>query len=340
LKHYTALFCLIACSGGALAQETPPAAAVDTAGSNVAPVQSILVVGQRPGPALWKVSKGDHLLWVFGTYSPLPKNMVWRSQEVENALAQSQEILGEPGSMMQVGWASSFNLLTAAPFMIGLKDNANGAHLQDVVPADVYARWSVLRTKYMGGDTSLESQRPMFAASGLFTKALAANGMDRGLAIPARIEELAKNWKIKQVSTTVMVDLDNPREAVRDFKKAQLNDLDCFTKTVDRLEGDLDAMKVRANAWSLGDINAIRKLSFPDQKKSCNAAILDSKWLSSLKNGGDLQQRVKLRWLESAEKSLATNRSTFAMLPMWDLLDPQGLVAALRAKGYQVDEPE
>jgi hypothetical protein len=32
--------------------------------------EKILVVGQRPGPGLWKISKGDHVLWLFGTYSP------------------------------------------------------------------------------------------------------------------------------------------------------------------------------------------------------------------------------------------------------------------------------
>ena len=305
-----------------------------------APVQNVLVVGQRPGPALWKVSKGDHVLWVFGTYSPLPQNMTWRSQAVENALAQSQEILGQPGSAMSVGWANSFNLLTAAPFLIGIKNNADGAHLQDVVPADVYARWTVLKGKYIGSDNGIEAERPMFAASHLFDKALAANGMDRGLAIQKRVEELARNWKIKQTSTSVPVALDNPREAIRDFKKAHLDDVDCFTKTVDRLEGDIDAMKVRANAWATGDINAIRKLKFPDQKQSCNAAILDSKWLSNLKGAADLEQRVKAAWLAAAEKSLANNKATFAMLPMWDLLDPNGLVAALRTRGYQVDAPD
>lgn len=319
-------------SGAAWGQEAPAAVA--------APVPNIVVVGQRPGPALWKVSKGDHVLWVFGTYSPLPKNMTWRSQAVENALAQSQEMLGQPGSAMSVGWANSFNLLTAAPFLIGIKKNADGAHLQDVVPADVYTRWAVLKSKYIGTDNGIEEERPMFAASQLFDKALAANGMDRGLAIQKQVEQLAKNWKIKQTSTSVAVALDNPREAIRDFKKAHLEDVDCFTKTVDRLEGDIDAMKVRANAWSLGDIDAIRKLKFPDKKQSCNAAILDSKWLGSLKGAGDLQQRVKASWLAAAEKSLEANKSTFAMLPVWELLAPDGLVATLHARGYQVDEPD
>ena len=319
-------------SGAGWAQDV-----IETSG---APVHNILVVGQKPGPALWRVSKGNHVLWVFGTYSPLPQKMEWRSQQVENALAQSQELLGAPGSAMSVGWANSFNILTAAPFMIGIKKNADGKHLQEVVPVDVYARWTVLKAKYIGTDNGIEEERPMFAADQLFGKAIQASGMDNGYGIQGRIEELAKNWKIKRTSTTVMLPLENPRAAVRDFKKAQLEDVDCFTKTVDRLETDLDAMKVRANAWSLGDIDAIRRLKFPDQKQSCNAAIFDSKWMGELKGSADLQQRMKTSWLTAAEKSLATNQSTFAMLPMSDLLNPDGLVAALRAKGYQIDEPD
>jgi hypothetical protein len=74
----------------------------------------------------------------------------------------------------------------------------------------------------------------MFAADTLFDKALGASGMDKGYAIQGRIEELAKNWKIKRTSTTLQLPMENPRQAVRDFKKAQLEDVECFTKTVDR----------------------------------------------------------------------------------------------------------
>jgi len=212
--------------------------------------------------------------------------------------------------------------------------------LQDVLPADVYSRWSVLKTKYIGSDASIEEERPMFVADTLFEKAIGASGMDKGYAIQRRIEELAKNWKIKRTSTTLMLPMENPREAVREFKKAHLEDVECFTKTVDRLETDLDAMKVRANAWSLGNIDAIRKLRFPDQKQSCNAAIMDSKWMGNLKDAGNLQQRVNTSWLTAAETALANNKATFAMLPMSDLLNPDGLMATLRTRGYQVDEPD
>lgn len=36
---------------------------------------TVVVEGRRPGPGVWKVSKDGHVMWVFGTYSPLPQKM-------------------------------------------------------------------------------------------------------------------------------------------------------------------------------------------------------------------------------------------------------------------------
>jgi len=97
--------------------------------------EQILIAGKRPGPGLWKVSRDGHVLWVFGTHSPLPLRMVWRSQQVETVLAQSQAFLGAPGVGVSVGWAQAFNVMTALPLAIGAKNNPDGARLQDVAPA-------------------------------------------------------------------------------------------------------------------------------------------------------------------------------------------------------------
>jgi hypothetical protein len=44
-------------------------------------------------------------------------------------------------------------------------------------------------------------------------------------------------------------------------------------------------------------------------------------------------------WLAAAQLALTTNRTTFALLPINDLVCPGGYVAKLRALGYSVDEP-
>lgn len=302
--------------------------------------EKVLVVGQRPGPGLWKVSKDDHVLWIFGTYSPLPKNMTWRSAQVEKIIAQSQEFLGSPSAGIGVGWSNSLNLLTALPFVIGFKKNADGAHLKDVVPPDVYARWTVLKAKYIGDDSGIESERPIFAAGELFNKALDKSGLGGDKEVLAQIKKISQQNKIKYTRTGFSMQLENPRGALRDFKKSSLDDLACFTKTIDRLETDLDAMRVRANAWAVGDAEVMRKLTYPDQVEACNSAVFNSAWLKSLPGAGSVEPRLRDSWLAAAEKALAANQSTFAMLPVSQILNPNGLVAALEAKGYKVEQPD
>lgn len=324
----------------ALALSSTPAWSQQPAEPEAALVPSILVVGQRSGPALWKVTKDDHALWIFASYSPLPKQMDWRSQQLETVLANSQELLETPGAVISVGWTNSLNIITALPFLAGVKKNVDGGRLQDQVPADVYARWTVLKQKYMGNDAEIEELRPMFAAQALSTRAMAVAGMDGGWAVTKRIYELGKNWKIPITKTSVSVPIENPRETLRDFKKTKLDDVACFTQTIDRLEKDLDTMRRRANAWAMGDVPTLRKLDFPDEKIACNAAVVDSKWLNNVKGAADLRKQVKAAWIAAAEKSLSRNRSTLAVLSMNELTSPDGMLAVLRAKGYQIEEPE
>jgi uncharacterized protein YbaP (TraB family) len=304
------------------------------------PPEQILIVGQRPGPGLWKVSRDDHVLWIFGTYSPLPVKMVWRSQQVETVLAQSQEVLGAPGFSLGVGFSQTFNLITALPFAIGAKKNPDGALLKDVVPPDAYARWTVLKRKYIGDDEGIEQERPIFAAPTLFDKAMAQAGLGNDNHVITAIRQIAKKNNVKFRSTQVSLYLDNPRGALRDFKKSPMEDLECFTKTIDRLEVDLDAMRARANAWAIGDVEQMRTLSYPDQASACNSAVFNSSVVKSLPGAATLEQRMRDTWLAAAEKSLATNKSTFALMPVSRILDPAGVLAALQAKGYAVEQPD
>jgi hypothetical protein len=299
--------------------------------------EKILVVGQRPGPGLWKISKGEHVLWVFGTYSPLPKNMEWRSQQVETILAQSQEYLSPPVATAEVGF---FRSLTLLPYAIGLKNNPDGAQLRDLLPADVYARWLLLKKKYIGSDEGIERERPIFAADELFRKGLAHAGLASGQEVRNAIEKIVKKNKIKTTSSEVKLALDDPARMIKDFKKSPLDDAACFSKTIERLETDIDAMRIRAHAWAKGDLEGILRSSYADRDEACGAALANSAFVQQQPGFQAVEARMRDAWLASAEKSLAANASTFAILPLKDILDRNGFMTALQAKGYRVDTPE
>lgn len=305
-------------------------------------VETVVVAGQRPGPGLWKVSKDGHVLWILGTHSPLPTQMTWRSQQAEATLAQSQEVLGQPGAGFGIS-ATPMNLLrglTMLPTLIGSRNNPDGAKLQDILAPDVYARWLPLRKKYLGDDAGIERQRPLFAAQRLFDSALNQTGLSKRNVVEEAVRELAKKSSIKFTATDVREELDDPRAALKEFTKSALTDQECFSKTLARLETDLDAMRVRANAWAIGDIDKIKQLSFADHTSECNAAIENNAAFKARPGLVSLPQRARDSWVAAAERSLAANRSTFALMPLKLLLDPKGYLADLEAKGYVVEKPE
>jgi hypothetical protein len=321
----------------ATAIEPPAPADLPTAADGAPLADTILVTGQRPGPGLWKVSKDGHVLWVFGTYTPLPTNMQWRSQQVEAILAQSQEYLQPPNAEADVGFFSKVAML---PFAIGFKKNPDGAHLKDLVAEPVYARWLVLKTKYLGDDDGIERERPLFAANALYRKALEQAGLNGAPTAAKTLEKLIKQSGIKQTGTGIKLAVDDPVTMLREFKKTPLEDAACFAHTLTRLEVDIEAMRVRANAWAIGDLPTIEKLSYAGVQGACNAAIMNSTVVQRRPGMQAVEARILASWLAAAEKSLATNTSTFATLALKDLLDPQGYMAALQARGYVVEKPE
>ncbi|MEW6762260.1 MAG: TraB/GumN family protein [Pseudomonadota bacterium] len=312
----------------------PPAA--DTAADAAPPApEQILVVGQKPGPGMWKVSKGDHVLWIFGTYSPLPIKMDWRSHEVDAVIKRSQEYLAPPGSKLDL---PIFATALALPQLIGINKNPNDATLRDVLPPEVYARWLPLKAKYL--PKNKERERPLIVAHELYGAALYQAGLTSSTEVRKQIETMVNDRKVKVTRSIIDVKIDNPRALLKEIKKAPLEDLACFTDTLTRLETDIDAMRVRANAWARGDIAGIRKLDFVDHQESCANVMRNNAALRDHPAFKEAEPRMRALWLANAQAALEKNESTFALLSIKDLLDPKGLVAALAAKGYTVEQPE
>ena len=297
--------------------------------------QTVLVSGSRPGPGMWKISKDDHVMWVFGTYDPLPTKMEWRSRDIEKVIAASQQYLRPPASSLDVGFMGG---LGALPFLIGIKKNPDG-ELKNVLPPDVYARWQPMKQKYFADDDSIEGERPMFVASELASRAKKAAGLDGGREIGKTINKLVEKHKLKVVDASYHIEIKDPGKAAREFKKSATNDAACLAKTIERLETELDVMRSRANAWAVGELSEIRKLNYGGRD-----ACFDGLSTSSLaKNQPELltiMDKAAASWVSAAEKALATNTSTFAVVQIKDILDPQGVIATLQAKGYTVEPPK
>ena len=312
-----------------------PAPVPAPAPSSGDPIEEVVVSGEQPGPPLWKVSKGDHVMYVLGTLTPLPRNITWRSREVEGVIARAKQIVAQESVSANIGFFRGMRLLPAA---MRARKNPDGAQLKDVLPADLYARWFRLKARYIGNDKGLEEWRPMLAGYELYSKALEKSGLARSNVVWPVIKKLAKKYDVPINEPHVKIDVDDPKGLIKDFTETPREaDIACFRATLERLETDLEPMKQRASAWAEGDLETLQRLQSPTQEATCLDAITS---VPSLQEEYAKMRAVALaEWMQIIETALARNDVTFAILPMSDLLKPNNRLTQLQAKGYTVEKP-
>jgi uncharacterized protein YbaP (TraB family) len=302
----------------------------EPASSAAAPVVEIDVTGERPGPSMWKVTKGTHVLWILGTLEPLPQKMTWRSKAVEDVLANSQEVLPS-----RPAFGFSWNPIAALRLYWqwrGIQKNPDHATLQATLPPALYARFSALRNKYAPRDREMEDLRPMLAALRLFEKGIDASGLSFRHEVQNAVLKLAEHRHVRLHKMTLPI--DDPRGLLKEIGEIPVqSQIGCLETTVTRLESDLGAMRARAGAWAVGDVDALRKLPLPDQQAACLAALSNSARFK------DLNDKTARAWMQGAQEALTTNASTLALKPIYELIGTGGVLEHFRAQGYVVEGP-
>jgi uncharacterized protein YbaP (TraB family) len=300
-------------------------------------LDTVVVSGKQPGPGLWKVSKDDHVMWVLGTISPLPKRMQWASKEVEETVADSQELLLPPSASMKVEGAVLGGIFLI-PSLMKARNNPEDKRLADVLPSQDYARWQRLKQKYMGRDRGVEKRRPMMAAAELQDEALDDEDLSTRNIAQQVAERTAKKHDLAITTPSVKFVIKDAKQLLRDFRDTPMQDLECFRLTLDRVEHNIESMKLRANAWALGEVEILRSLPYTDNFRACIDAIIETR-IAKESGLDDLDAKLTGAWMDAADKALAQNESTFAVLPMSLMLREGGFLSQLEARGYTVEAP-
>lgn len=249
-------------------------------------------------------------------------------------------------------------LIPAAFRAIKLPDRKT---LADVLPAATYARWRALREQYMGKDKDVERQRPAVALGRLRSAAYQESGLAGGPDVRGVVDGLRRKHKVRRNQLPPAwrtVRFDNARAMLKDAARLDTPDVPCFIQALDGLEDEIELARQRANAWARGDIEALRNLhrdmTLEEMlEENCGRALLraltegdDAAARRAKKMLDDMEWRARWagveaeqHWLAAAEEALQKNASTFAVLPLNDVLRADGPVAKLRQRGYLVEEP-
>jgi hypothetical protein len=183
----------------------------------------------------------------------------------------------------------------------------------------------------------------MIAGSSMISIVQEQEGLQPNADVLKEIRRLVRrNRGMKKTEIEISRKIDGNYRALANRAENFMNELSpeleqaCFATRLERLEQDIDGMKRRANAWAEGYVDELREIQVPDEERPCENLLRSSTEYALVE---ELRGQADAMWLDAAEQALNTNKSTFAVLRMNDLLSEDGLFAKLKARGYQAIEP-
>ncbi len=288
-------------------------------------LDEVVVTSDRSGPGMWDVHRGNAHVWILGSMSPLPKDITWLSTQVEQVLDSAHEVLVQ--KPLELGFARILWLLITehSLLMVG-----GGKRLKDVLPPDLHARFATQRTKYTDDANKWERFRPLVAAAFLQQAAFHKVGLSTRVDLGAAMRTLAKKHHVDLVE----IKIAGVRDMIEALKTLPASAEDaCVEASLATVESGLPRLVDRAQAWANGNVELIEKLPEPAEIEACREALDTGSGTASL------IARVRRTWLDAIETRLQKDGVTVAVVNIDMMLEKDGLLDELRAKGYQIDAP-
>jgi uncharacterized protein YbaP (TraB family) len=307
----------LACIACAVRAQSVPPTAPDS-------LEEVVVTGERAGPGLWHLRRGDADLWILGALSPLPKDITWKSAEVERVIARADVVvIGKP---LEIGIVRAMWIFLTHRDLLVVP---GGQRLRDILPPPLYSRFAAQRARYAHDPEKWERYRPALAAAFLEETALHAAGLSSRLDMAQEVRKLAERHSVRvdEVATAGVRDLLGTLKTVPAATENK-----CLAAALSTIESGLPRLTERAAAWSRGDVAAMQRLPDSAEDLECRAA------LTSDAGSAGLLARIRREWLEAIEGHMHGTAVTLAVVHFDLLLEQGGLLDALRAKGYTVVE--
>ncbi|MFT3997531.1 MAG: TraB/GumN family protein, partial [Asticcacaulis sp.] len=274
-------------------------------------IAEVTVAKTSAGPALWRVVKGDHVVWIIG-YANIKRNTKWDSTRIDRIVAGAEKLYLPPTVVLSAYPRS----LTALP---------EGQTLSDVLPSEDYERArGLIRTH--GLDQSLIlSQQPYWAANLLYDGVVSRAGLSTSVVIN-RLKAVASKHK---VPVDFVIYRDLREQTPRPTEIPMDTQIHCFRRLLDATDIVLANREKEAAAWASGDVKTLRaSLASKIPPPECQRSPLQTK--------GTYDDIV----FDAIVESIRQTKRSVMILPIgYYLFDEDVLLNRLRENGYTVRVP-
>ncbi|MDC7683155.1 TraB/GumN family protein [Asticcacaulis sp. BYS171W] len=281
-------------------------------------ITEVTVTARLPGPALWKVKKGESEVYILGAMPVMTKRIPWNSNRVERVIGLSNVLLTAPEAKGGIIGITKLQLNKGLPM---------GKTLDQVLPPALITRFNAVAAAHGLDATKYRKSAPLWAVA-----ALRQDVYDKvGIATRDPEKTLLRFAKDKKLKTKPVGSFSVAKAIGRvdAFTTAQENA--CVAATLDEIEFATAHSRAATEAWAIGDLKTVQRLS-PD---SAMLACLEGAPNTSAMLGKTVTQTV-----ESIDTALKTPGKSLIVLPLSALLVKGGALQQLEAQGAVITTPE
>ena len=309
----TALLASVCLATAARAQDDPALSPL---------VEALEVVAKPPGPALWRVTRGDSEVVIVGTVSPIAHQQEWDSRRVERALSDAKLLL-TPSKAKTGPLVLAALLLRDAPRL----RVSDGSALESRLPPALAARFAADRQVARQKANRYDKWKPGVAGFMLLGDYDKAAGLSR--AKPAQtIERMAKQAKVK---TRPMNEVELGPLIKQAGKLDDTAHQVCLEVALSELERQAPDPRAIGRAWATGDLRTLNRIYQPSAMEPC---------LLQVSSGPALIARQIDSATRGVSAALSSPGRTVALIDLSLLLRPGGVLDRLAAQGATVAAPQ
>ncbi len=302
--------------------------------SLIKPVEEVVVSGRRPGPPLWQIKNGENTLWIFAVVDTMPRSLEWDSSGIDHVLSNAQQYFPPIERRLSASILNPIKAIGMLRRFNKLKKIPDGRTIKDYLSAQEYDKFSRLKAQYVPNNKKIEKLAPVFAADELFKGAKKEYGLVDAHKISKAIYKLAKRNKLEITKIKVREKIEPKPLFAAIENLSETDHSTCLSLVMETLDDEISSLIDYSLLWADGDPQALIDNSIPRlQDSSCADFFLNSEQAQRIIHQSEES------WLNETQKALEKNRSSFAVLGLHDVIESNGLLSRLAARGYKIVGP-
>jgi uncharacterized protein YbaP (TraB family) len=291
----------------------PPAGSVTVGG--------VVVTKKFPGPAMWRITKGDAQVIILGGLTPLPHMLVWDTARVEHALQGADALYLPPRPT--IGAMGLFRLALDK----GALQLPRGQTLETVLPPNEKKRFAALMVTIHAKASTYDRWKPAVAGLFLVQDFRKAAGLSDGKP-GTTVMHMAEDEHVP-VQYVGELRLDKYVDTAAHLTPQQ--NLACFDAALDDIDREAAHTPSVSKAWAVGDLKTVGENYKTSLLEGC---------LSRIPSIAGLLDRGAADGVTTIQTALLKPGKSVAVIDLNFLLRPNGVLDRLKAQGAQISVPD